>query len=181
MKFQFHVNLTDEDYLAFNIFHSFESQDGQKNIRKRRIILLSIIVLIVLCFVFSMGLTSFTVIYITLVGLFTLIYTLSFKKIITRNLKGQLRQQKKQGKLPFDPEATFELYDEEFAEYTELKRTEQSYQTIERICILNDKYIYLYNSSMSAYILPIPQIAQQVDLNELMRFLITKCNNIEYS
>ena len=180
MKFQFQVNLTDEDYLNFNVFHAFESKDGQKNIRKSRIIFLSIIALVAICFCLSMGLTSFTVIYTILIGLFALVYMLFFKKIITKNLKGRLQQQKKQGKLPFDPAVTFELYDETFAEQTDLKRAEQSYQTIERICILNDQYIYLYNSSISAYILPVSQVAQQVDLNELTRFLITKCNNIEY-
>lgn len=179
MLFQFHITLTEEDYLAFNNFHSFESAHGKKQIRKTRISFVAIMVALMALVFFILGWTTFSIIYAICMGVFTAVYVLLFRKILIRNMKAQIKQMKKVGKLPFDPQATLEFYEDKMVEITASKRTEQGYNIFERICVVKDRYIFLYNSSVGAYILPMAQVRAQANPDALVSFLAGKCSTIE--
>ena len=179
MLFQLNITLTEEDYLSFNSFHSFESTHGKKLIRKSRIFFVSVMALLIVLVVFMLGVTTFSLTYAILLGLFTVLYMLLFKKILIRNIKAQIKRLKKIGKLPFDPVSTLEFYEDKMVEITESARLEQSYSIFERICVVADRYILLYRSSVSAYILPMSQVKTQVNQDDLLRFLSGKCNTTE--
>lgn len=180
MLFQLNINLSEDDYLAFNSFHSFESSNGKKMIHKTRAFFVLAMVLLAAFFLLFMGLTTFSLIYATVLLLFTLLYMVFFKKILTRNIKAQIKRLKKTGKLPFDPVSTLEFYEDKMVEITASKRTEQAYTIFERICVVKDRYLLLYFSSVSAYILPVAQINAQSNLKDFVDFLSTKCSNVEY-
>ena len=180
MLFQLNINLNEDDYLNFSIFHSFESTHGKKLIRKTRIFFILAMVSPVALVVLIGGWTTFSVIYATLILLFTLLYMVFFKKISTHNMKVQIKRLKKIGKLPFDPESTLEFHEDKMVEITALQRTEQSYSIFERICVVKNRYILLYISSVSAYILPILQIKEQLNQDDFIEFLSRKCTNVEY-
>ena len=84
------------------------------------------------------------------------------------------------GKLPFDPVSTLEFYEDKMVEITASSRTEQGYAIFERVCIVKERYIFLYKSSISAYILPMEQVKEQLNQEDLMAFLSKKCTNVEY-
>ena len=65
-------------------------------------------------------------------------------------------------------------------EITTSRRTEQGYNIFERICVVTDRYILLYHSSVAAYILHVAQINTQLNQEDLMAFLSKKCANVEY-
>ena len=180
MLFQIHINLTEEDYVAFNHFHSFDSIHGKKMIRKTRITFIAVMALLMALVVFVLGWTTFSITYATVLGLFIVLYMLLFKKLVKRNIKVQIKRLKKIGKLPFDPESTIELWEDKIVEITPSKRTEQSYNIFERICIVEDRYIYLYYSSVGAYILPMAQVKAQANQADLLSFLSGKCKTMEY-
>ena len=180
MLFQLNISLTEEDYLAFNDFHAFGSVQGQKLIRRTRIIFVSIMALLIALIVLFIGTTVFALSYAILLGLFTAVYMLLYKKILNRNIKGQIKRLKTQGKLPFDPVSTLEFYDDKLVEITPSKRTEQSYSIFERICIVRGRFILLYYSSVGAYILPMPQVQTQTDADAFIRLLAGKCHRIEH-
>ena len=180
MLFQLNINLSEDDYLDFNNFHSFESAHGKKLIRKTRIFFILAMVFLAALVVLILGCTTFSVIYAALLLLFTLLYMVFFKNVLTRNIKGQIKRLKKIGKLPFDPVSTLEFHEDKMVESTALQRTEQSYSIIERICVVKDQYIFLYKSSVSAYILPVLQIKEQVSQEDFIAFLSRKCTNVEY-
>ena len=180
MLFQLNINLTEDDYLAFNNFHSFESAHGKKTLKKTRLFFTLTMVLLAALFVLAVGVTTFSVVYTVLLLLFTLLYMVFFKKILTHNMKAQIKRLKKVGKLPFDPVSTIEFYEDKMVEITSSKRIEQGYSSFERICVVKDRYILLYHSSVGAYILPVAQIKAQVNQENLVDFLSKKCTNVEY-
>ena len=180
MLFLLNINLSEDDYLDFNKFHSFESVHGKKLINKTRIIFTLAMIVLATLFLLVMGLTTFSIIYATLLLLFTLLYMVFFKTILTRNVKTQIKRLKKVGKLPFDPVSTLEFYEDKMVEITALQRTEQSYSIFERICVVKNRYVLLYKSSVAAYILPLAQINAQINLNDFVDFLSAKCTNVEY-
>lgn len=179
MPFQLNITLTEEDYLAFNNFHSFGSAHGKKLIMRSRIIFVSLMALLMVLVILIIGTTVFALSYAAFLGMFTAVYMLLYKKILNRNIRVQIKRLKKQGKLPFDPVSTLEFYEDKLVETTASKRTEQNYSMFERICIVKDRYILLYYSSVGAYILPIPQIQTQIDQDAFLRFLSGKCDTIE--
>lgn len=179
MLFQLNIHLSEDDYLAFNIFHSFESAHGKKTIKKTRLFFTLTMVLLAALFVLVIGVTTFSVVYTVLLLLFTLLYMVFFKKILTHNMKAQIKRLKKVGKLPFDPVSTIEFYEDKMVEITASKRTEQGYSSFERICVVKD-CILLYHSSVGAYILPVAQIRAQLNQENLVDFLSKKCTNVEY-
>ena len=180
MLFQLNINLSEDDYLDFNKFHSFESMHGKKLINKTRIFFVLAMIILAALFILVKGLTIFTITYAVLLLLFTLLYMVFFKKILTRNVKTQIKRLKKVGTLPFDPVSTLEFHEDKMVEITALQRTEQSYSIFERICVVKDRYVLLYKSSVGAYILPVSQIKEQLNQEDFIAFLAKKCTNVEY-
>ena len=180
MQYQINVALTEDDYLAFNHFHALESTHGKKQVLKSRIFMAAFFTILALIIYFIMGWDTFSIAYITFLGVFGFFYILFFKTIVRRNITKQINRLKKQGKLPFDAYTTMEFYDDKLVEITEKARTERSYDTLERICVMKDQYIFLYQSSITAILLPVPQLRAKADLNEFLNFLSAKCSKIEH-
>lgn len=180
MQFQLNITLTEADYLAFNNFHALESTPGKKQIRKTRIFFITFIAILMAFVVLVLGLTAFSAVYVVILGLFTVLYMLLFKNILKQNIKAQIKRLKKTGKLPFDSVSKLEFYDNMLVESTANKRIEQSYDVLERICVVGDQFIYLYNSSVNAYILPIAQLRAQLNQEDFLNYLSQKCNCVEY-
>ena len=180
MRYELHLTMTEEDYLAFNYFQNLESPHGKKTIRKFQIALM------------VLG-TVYAAFMLTLEGLFffmdpagmsilgmIVILSLLFKKFMAWTVKMQVKQLKKAGKLPYNAEADLEFYEDKMVGISKDSRTELNYSGMERICVVKDRYIYAYTSSLSAIILPIPQICQQVNEAEFLQFLTEKCPNVEH-
>ena len=179
MLYQLNIRLSEDDYLSFNVFHSLESVQGKKLIRKTCFFFIFAMLFLAALFLFVMGLTTFSVIYAVMLLLFTLLYMVFFKKVLIRNIKTQIKRLKKVGKLPFEPVSTLEFYEDKMVEITASKRIEQSYNILERICVVKDRYILLYHSSVGAYILPFAQVKEQINQEEFVDFLSGKCANVE--
>ena len=180
MLYRFDIRLTEEDYLKFNIFHSLESTNGKKQLLKNRILIIAFVAILVAFVLLRQGWNPVTAVYVVVIGLLTVLYMLLFKKSIKATLKKQINKLKSIGKLPFDTVSSIEFEAEKFVEITADKRIEQRYEGLEKICIVKDQFLYLYHSSVAAYILPIPQLKEQLDYEDFWNFLSQKCNTIEY-
>ncbi|MBE6949319.1 MAG: hypothetical protein E7456_05675 [Ruminococcaceae bacterium] len=108
------------------------------------------------------------------------LYILFLVNVVKRNIKSQIKKLKKTGKLPFDAVSRLEFHEDKIIEITDSKRIEQGYEVLERICIVGDRFVYLYYSSIGAFILPVPQIKNQIDQDDFLNFLFQKCNIVEY-
>ena len=180
MRFQLNITVTEDDYIAFNLFHSLDTAEGKRGVLKSRIIFLSLFVAIVVVLMFILRPTWFSTLYCLLLGIWTFYRLFCVRHIISRNIKKHIEKIKKVGKVPFVPNATLEFYEDRLVEITETTRTECQYRAIEKICVVNDQHIFLYNSAASAFIISIPQIRAQVNPTDLLRFLSEKCATIEY-
>lgn len=180
MRYQLKVTLTEEDYLTFNCFQNLESTYGRKTVRRFQI---ALAVLGAVYTVFMLMLEGFFF-FLDSAGLSVLgiivIMILLFKKFMAWTVKMQVKQLKKAGKLPYNKEANLEFYEDKIVAVSENSQAELNYSGLERLCIVKNRYIYAYNSSLSAIILPIPQIRQQVNEGEFLQFLTEKCPNVEH-
>ena len=179
MHYKLNVTLTEADYYNFNYFQAFETPHGKKTLLKCRIILALCMALIAAIAVVIRGWSQTSMIYVLICVLLTVVFSLFLKKIMVNSLKKQLIELKKAGKLHFSPKSEIEFCENGIVETTLTERSEKSYDAIEKICVLGDRYIFLYTSSIGAYILPLSQVKTQTGKKKLLDFLQTKCNKIE--
>lgn len=177
MPLQLHCTNTEETYLAFNYFHALESNDGQKQLRKTRFLFVGLMSLMIVLFLVIMGVTTTFAVYAIALACFTLVYALCLKKVVKRNIDLTVKRLKKLGKLPITPEFTLEFYEDRLVEISPGKRVEESYSAIERVCWVKGRFVLLYNSSASAYIIPEHQIE---DLTAFLEFLTQTFSEVEH-
>ena len=179
MKFSLNITLTEEDYLAFNLFHNLQLKQTQKTNNKIRNIFIFAMITLIAITLLTSGWDTFSSTYIPLLLLITIAFALFFKHFILHTVKLQVKTLKKTGKPPYDPNSTLEFYEDKIVEITPNKRIEQSYAVLERVCLLPGRYIFLYTSSVGAYILPVYQVNAQIGKDEFWSFITEKCKNIE--
>lgn len=180
MCFNVDVILTEEDYLAFNEFLALQSEYGQKMLRKSRVIFLSCIVLCAVLFFAIRGWAFYTATFAIILCIFSVFYLLFLKRMTKWLVKVQIKNLKKAGKLPFDAVARLEFHEDKLVEISNGKRVEQSYDAIKPICVIKDRYVYLFSSTLMAYVLPLPQLREQLDEEVFLQFLSEKCCDVIY-
>lgn len=178
MKFRFNIRLTEEDYFNFNLFHLYNDPSSRKTLVVVRIclnvILFSALILQLII------LKDITVALITAVLLLipVVLLNLFYNKYWEFMTKRQIKGMKKHGKLPFPPESLLEFYDNYSVEITPYTRTEHNYSSFEKIYLSQHRYIYIYISSVQAYIIPLSAFSSEEHFNSFMNFISTKCSNI---
>ena len=88
MLFNFNVNITEDDYLSFNLFHSLESSHGRKAAMKGRIIYVSVLLALAVLVLVVLGFTLFSIIYDAVLLIMILRYLVFYKKIIGKSFSG---------------------------------------------------------------------------------------------
>lgn len=175
---KYHIELTEEDYIKFNIYHFNNSATGKKA-KKISIIfslLLGIVIMAlayVVCNHFGLTLpytTGCLVIVAAYVG-FSTFYKQN--KGLEKRIRKMMERQKKGGSLPFTKSKDVELLDDEILEQTEDSTTHIDYNKIEKLVIADD-YIYYYKDSQCATI--IPHSALGDDKDKVISFLQSKIN-----
>ena len=170
MKYQFQVSLTEDDYLAFNLFHALKSPYGAKNTMRIRILTDLILVLFVaILFIFD-GVNVGTVMAAVAMLIYIIVVHLCYKRILTSTIKRTIKAQKKKGKVAFSPLATMEFFEDHFVESTEENRTEQKYTVVERISVVENRYVYLHTNNIMAYIIPMASFASQEEYDSFLTF-----------
>lgn len=149
---EINYRLTEEDYLIFNIFHIKNSKIAMRALNIQRF--LTPIIFLILSYVFSkVGDTPFLVLFITFLIisiLWVIFYPKYFFSRITRHAKKMILEGKNDGLLG---EHHLIMTEDGISDSTANGETKVTWSGIKNF--KEDKYnLYLYNSSISAYILP---------------------------
>ena len=79
----------------------------------------------------------------------------------------------------YSPVSKITFYEDRFEEITETNKTEQIYSSIERVSVVDKKYIYIHVNSIMAYIVPFSCIESREQYDELMSLLGEACHKID--
>lgn len=180
MEFRFDITLTEEAYLDFNKFHVLESDTGKKTVRKGKLIIAAVILAATLLELVANGWNGEFFGFLAIMVLMGISSFCFFHKLALWMVKFQIKQLKKTGKLPFETQTTYEFREDKLVLTVSDGRMEQNYDGLERLCVVPDRFLLIYRNSSQAFVLPIPQIRQQGDLDGLVRFLSQKCSEVEY-
>ena len=178
MRFRFNIRLTEEDYLNFNIFHLYNDPSSKKNLLIIRICLNVILFSALIFQIFVSRDIAAIIVTAVLLVIPVVLLNVFYNKYWEFMTKKQIRSMKKNGKLPFSPESLLEFYDNYSVEITPYTKTEHNYSSFERIYLSEHRYIYIYISSVQAYIIPLSAFSSEEHFNGFMNFISTKCSNI---
>ena len=167
------IRLTEEDYLAFNLFTNNRNLKQKKALRTCGICMLICGLILIFSRQYHYGLKSFGVfgLFIFFYGLLLLIFK---NALINSGVKRQIKALKKLGKLPYEPEYTMEFGEVSLRQISQSEITEQTYASLEKICVIPNKVVYLYKSPISGYIIPMSAFTSVDECNALLRFLQSK-------
>lgn len=162
-------NLTEEDYLNFNVFHMKNSKSANKALTIQRI--LSPICFLVFSYFFSIisdvpFLLSFSI-FLVLSILWFVFYPKYFYSHVIRHVKKMIKEGKNDGLLG---EHTFIMSEDGIVDTTTNGETKVTWPGIKDFKE-DHNYFYLYNTSVSAYILPKREIK---NVDELKNYLQSK-------
>lgn len=171
--FEFHYNITEDDYVKFNLNHSLHTKIGKRTVLTMQLCVPCIFAVLILLSLIKDISFSFLMTQIIIYGIGSIFWIIFYRKSILRNIKKSVRTMKKSGRLPYTENGTL-IFDENYiCEHTALQETKTAYSLIEAIYTTNEA-LYIYNSAISAIMLPYRFIESQEVFNSLMDFLQEK-------
>lgn len=180
MKFRFNVNLSEQDYLDFNLFLNLKSHYGKGQMKTIRILLAIMCVFMIGVFVVLAEFSGIGMVLFLVFGIVVLIFSQMFlEKSFARTLTKQMRNLKKRGKMAYSPESVLEFYEDVLVETTPENRNEQKYSSIDRISIVDNKVIYIHISNLAAYLLPVSCFESKEQFDDFLSFIKTKCGIVD--
>lgn len=167
---------TEEDYVKFNLFHVKNSKTAMKALHIQRII--GPIIFFIFTYVFSkLDNSNFLVWFIPffiLSILWVIFYPKYFYRHITRMAKKMIKEGKNEGLLG---EHRMIFTDEGIEDHTSNGQTKVNWTGITEFKE-DDANFYLYNSSVSAYILPKRDLENAVEMKNYLRSKLTHLEKI---
>ncbi len=180
MLYKFNTNITDKDYLELNEFSLLKTKEAKKRILLTRVVVTVIFAFFIVAVLISGEFTLPSIIISTILALSVIISQILHIPTLRRSIKANIKNLKKQGKLPYSPTAELEFYEDKLIETTPSSKSEVMYTQFEKVCVIGQKMIYLFNSSISAYLLPASAFNSKEQLNEFLEFIKTKVPKTEY-
>lgn len=169
---KFHVTLTEEDYIAFNLDAMRHYPDAKKNMLLGRLtgLFFSVFVMLVLLAFHA----SEIVLLISGISLayFSAVSFFRFPSMRERGVRKKIERAAKEDKLPYEPEKDIEFTDTEIITTTEKSMRRVAYCDIIRI-VETPFRLYLYDGLYQANILPLRCLGDEKDA--LLAFLKEKC------
>ena len=178
-KFRFNIRITEQDYTDFNVFCILNTPYGKKQIRMLRITAALVVVAAMLLVVVLTDSRTVIVAEATALSLLLLVLELSAKKHLVFSVKGQVKLLRKNIKKVYSPFSAIEFYENAFVENDGEAKTQQSYSSVERVSIVENKVIYLHLNDIRAYIIPISSFVSARQYSEFVAFIKSKCSLVD--
>lgn len=176
MHYRLNVELTEEQYLDYNVYQNWDSPHGRQLVRRARVLLIAFTVLLLVLGMWRGQFTLESFLWqVPMLLVSVLVQLLINRRWMRRALKGQMRTMKKKGKLGFDPSSVMEFYDDLFTERTAEKFTECTYLSIERITVIKNQMLYLHHNTVGAYLIPRTAFDTDEDFAQFTAFIREHC------
>jgi hypothetical protein len=166
--------ITEDDYIKFNLYHILNSKTGRKSLKTQRFAVP--IVYIIIAYIFAniadIPFLSILIPFALMGGLWSIFYPKYYKNFITRYTRKLIKEGKNDGLLG---NHSMSLTDEGIVDISSNGETKVKWAGIIKFQE-DDTNLYLYNSSVSAYIIPKREVSE---LKELKDYLNSKLTHLD--
>ena len=171
--YEYHIELSEKDYIDFNKYHLLHSESGKKAIRINQMLfpIISVILLFLIWF-FNRDLHLLLIEGIVL-GIISVIMFFLTKGMLLKKIEKHITKLKKEGKLPFNQKSILTFDEDGIHEKTANTETKTNYTLIEKI-IESDETIYVYIGAVQAIIIPKDCYIADHSIDELLVYLNEK-------
>ena len=167
MKYDFTFTLTEEDVYTFNKFHIRNSPSGRRTINRLRIFLPAMLVL--LAAVNSL-MSRTRVLPMVISGVLIVLWFVFFGKFIDWSVRRGLKRVRRDGSLCSSKEVFLSFDENGMVEMIEGGNGQTDYSIFERVAY--DEYgVYLYNSAMTARVIPTRAFSSAGEKEQFIQFL----------
>ncbi|MCL2633916.1 MAG: YcxB family protein [Oscillospiraceae bacterium] len=171
--YQFKFSLNEKDYLEFNKHYlSNDLANRVFSIVFRLVIAIGFLVLVILKSFTDEGFILYYFISYGILGVSLIVF---YKPIEMLTVRIIIKITKKRGKLPMGSEVTIIFEEDYIYEITEITETKIKYETI--IKLFEGKAIYIYFSSMQAFIIPLSVFESEIQYKEFKDYIHHKINS----
>lgn len=167
--FQWTYELSENDYYEFNRFHMYHAPMSKKTVWVGRFLPPACYMLI--AFVFFRATHSWT--YVYTFGVVSIAFVLFYRQICDASLRRRLKRIKKHGKLPFESRVSLEATDDHIVERADSGEKKTCLAQCEYV-LAGHSAVYVYNSALSAYIIPNRVFRDEDEKNRFIRFIESK-------
>lgn len=150
---QIHIDLNDEDYITYNIFHAFYSQKGQRSMALGRCMLLILAGLSVVLLTLGHVQTLLIAVDAGILLIASVFWYLYYPNIVKKRIRKKYMTLKNSGRIFYHPGADVEFTENEIIETTSDSQNRVPYTMIMDIWVGEDAY-YLMQSAVQALIVP---------------------------
>ena len=149
---EINYNITEEAYLEFNLYHAKNSETLKKSVTIQRVLvpIIYLLLSVFLSYVLDMPILFLFIPFLIAGVLWAVFYPAYFHRHIRRNAQKLIREGKNEGILG---KHTMIFTEEGFREISPTGEQTSSWAGIENVGE-DASHFYLYNSGMSAYIVP---------------------------
>ena len=168
------VKLTQEDYIAFNIYHAFHSKLGKRSVLHGRLMMAYGAAAMELIELIRYG----EVFYFRLILLAaaSVVWYFVWPGCVRRSVRRQVQRLAKQGKLPYPEESELDFGEDEIVETTPTSVQKTAYADVMDLRESAD-HIFVYVGAIQAIILPKHCVEGRED--ELKALLMEKCPRLK--
>ncbi|MDR2167255.1 MAG: YcxB family protein [Clostridiales bacterium] len=171
--YKFEYMLDDGDYLEFNKFHHFSSQAFKRNLLVARYGVPAICAMFIFYAGMGMGGLVFWAAAVVF-GAGGLIWLFGFERLIFNpTLKRQIKNLRKEGKMPYDELQTITFGEENFHKTTPSGEMTLNYDSFDKIAE-GEAAVYIYLSTLQAIIMPLRIFESPAQRQEFLNFLGSK-------
>ncbi|MCL2621142.1 MAG: YcxB family protein [Defluviitaleaceae bacterium] len=164
--YNFKFTLEDKDYIEFNKFYLFKhSKRGKRDVLTVRICAFVI---------FASASVFFLNRNLVLFALFlagAVVVALLSKWFYAKQIEKQIAKIKKEGKLPYGQKVELSFREADFYHVSEQGESTVPYNALEAVVCGDDGSVYLFNSAMSAVIVPARAFENPQQAQEFMDFV----------
>lgn len=162
---QIHYELTEEDYIRFNLSHIKRSKTGKRMLLQQQVI--GPIIFLGAAFALATWFQATDWWLYGIYGVSSILWFLYYPKYFERHIRKQTRRFiEERGNEGLIGLHTLDMNEEGLRDQNEFGETRVSWSGIQEV-VEEDDYVYVYNTSVSAYILP----KRGQDMEEVRRWL----------
>lgn len=170
--YTFHYQLTDEDYIEYNLYHHFTIPAFRSRLMMQRFLIPALLMAILLCIGTAY---DYPIINYVIYAAFPVGWIVFFKKLMARNMRKGIKTIEASGKLPYAKESTAVFDDEKIKFVTSDTEMSISYSAIEKI-VIGKNALYLYKNAITAHIMPYRTFASEEEKESFLQFIKQKTN-----
>ncbi len=180
MIYRLNVEVNDLDYYDFNIFTLIRSSDARKQRITFRIALTAIIAFVALLPLITEGSSAEFWISRIPYAIVCIVLQLAWIPFLKGAVKSSIKSAKKKGKTMYTPKSELQFFDDRFVETVDGKETEKKYRELYKICVIEEKIIYIYAKKNEAYLLPYTAFSDSSEIDGFLDFLKLNCSTVEF-